>query len=87
MLAGRSRPRWLRRPRSRLLPRAGELRVGALRVDPVSRRQWYGEVEFELTPLHQGLLAVLVADPFRVFGKDELLAAVWGRRRRRGRTR
>lgn len=58
----------------------GELRVGELRVDPVSRRQWYGEAEFELTPLHHRLLAVMAADPFRVFGKDELAAAVWGSR-------
>jgi DNA-binding response OmpR family regulator len=56
----------------------GELRVGELRVDPVGRRQWYGEAEFELTPVHQRLLAVMAADPFRVFGKDELAAEVWG---------
>ena len=62
-----------------VLPRAGELRVGGLRVDAVARRQWYGEVEFELTRLHHRLLAVMVADPFRVFGRDELLAEVWGR--------
>lgn len=55
----------------------GELRIGELRVDPVSRRQWYGEAEFELTPLHHRLLAVMAAEPFRVFGKDELAAAVW----------
>ena len=41
------------------LPRAGELRVGELRVDAVGRRQWYGEVEFELSPLHHRLLAVM----------------------------
>jgi two-component system phosphate regulon response regulator PhoB len=56
----------------------GELRVGELRVDPVAHRQWYGEAEFELTPLHHRLLAVMAADPYRVFGKDELAAAVWG---------
>lgn len=58
----------------------GELRVGELRVDPASRRQWYGQAEFELTPLHHRLLAVMAADPFRVFGKDELAAEVWGSR-------
>ena len=57
--------------------REGELRIGELRVDRASRRQWYGEVEFELTPLHHRLLAVMAADPFRVFGRDELLAEVW----------
>lgn len=61
-------------------PPASELCVGELRVDPVSRRQWYGEAEFELTPLHHRLLVVMAADPFRVFGKDELLAEVWCRR-------
>ena len=60
-------------------PAASELRVGELRVDSAVRRQWYGEAEFELTPLHHRLLAVMAADPFRVFGKDELLAEVWGR--------
>jgi len=60
-------------------PREGELRVGALRVDTLAGRQWFGEVEFELTSLHHRLLAVMAADPFRVFAKDELLAAVWRR--------
>ena len=53
--------------------------VGSLRVDQVSRRQWFGEVGFELTPLHHRLLVVMSADPFRVFAKDELLREVWRR--------
>lgn len=57
-----------------------ELRVGELRVDPVGRRQWFGEAEFELTPLHHRLLAVMAIEPYRVFGKDELAQAVWGSR-------
>lgn len=61
----------------------GLLRVGELRVDPASCRQWYGDGEFELTPLHHRLLAVMAAEPCRVFGKDELAAEVW---RRPGRT-
>lgn len=61
-------------------PPASELRVGELRVDPATRRQWYGEAEFELTPLHHRLLAVMAAEPFRVFSKHELAAEVWGRR-------
>lgn len=60
-------------------PREGELRVGELRVDTLAQRQWLGEVEFELTPLHHRLLAVMAADPFRVFARDELLAHVWRR--------
>lgn len=60
-----------------LVPRASEFRVGALRVDPVARRQWYGAGEFALTPLHHQLLVALAADPHRVFTKGELVSAVW----------
>jgi DNA-binding response OmpR family regulator len=66
-------------PPRRESARVGELVVGQLRVDPVARRQWYGEAEFELTPLHQRLLAVMAAEPRRVFGTDELSRAVWDR--------
>ena len=62
-----------------LVPREGELVVGRLRLDTASRRQWFGEAEFELSPLHHELLAVLAADPYRVFAKDELLTRVWRR--------
>jgi hypothetical protein len=55
----------------------GEFRVGELRVDAVTRRQWWAEAEFELTPLHHRLLAVMAAEPYRVFRKDELAAEVW----------
>jgi DNA-binding response OmpR family regulator len=64
------------------VPAPGLLRVGELRVDPAAARQWYGEAEFELTPLLHRLLAVLAADPCRVFGKDELAAEVWRRPKR-----
>jgi len=60
-------------------PRDGELAVSRLRVDTSARRQWWGEAEFELTPLHHRLLAVMAADPYRVFAKDELLRLVWRR--------
>lgn len=66
-------------PLPEVAPGSGELVVGLLRVDPVSRRQWFGEVEFELSPLHHRLLVVLASDPFRVFAKDELLCEVWRR--------
>lgn len=62
-----------------LTPTPGVLRVGELRVDPAAGRQWYGEVEVELTPLHHRLLVVMAAEPCRVFGKDELAAEVWRR--------
>jgi DNA-binding response OmpR family regulator len=58
------------------VPQVSELRVGLLRVDPVARRQWYGETEF-VTPLHHQLLAVFAGDPYRVFSKGELVSAVW----------
>jgi len=61
---------------------AGEVCVGRLRVDEAAGRQWYGQVEFELTPLHHRLLVVMAADPYRVFGKDELLREVWRRPKR-----
>jgi hypothetical protein len=64
-----------------LAPLPGELRVGELRLDTVTHRQWWGEAEFELTPLHHRLLAVMAADPYPVFGRDELAAEVWGSRR------
>ena len=60
-------------------PREGAVRVGELRIDVLARRQWYGEVEFELTPLHHRLLAVMAAKPYRLFARDELLSTVWRR--------
>jgi DNA-binding response OmpR family regulator len=60
-------------------PAPGLLRVGELRVDPASGRQWYGDAEVGLTPLQHRLLVVMAADPCRVFGKDELAVEVWRR--------
>jgi DNA-binding response OmpR family regulator len=61
------------------LLREDELVLGRLRIDTKARRQWWGEAEFELTPLHHRLLAVMAAEPYRVFAKDELLRLVWRR--------
>jgi DNA-binding response OmpR family regulator len=58
------------------------LRVDELRVDPAAGRQWYVKAEFELTPLHHRLLAVMAAEPERVFGHDELAAVVWRQSKR-----
>lgn len=66
-------------PVAAMAPTQGELIVDELRVDPTARRQWWREAEFELTPLHHRLLAVMAADPFRLFAKDELLRLVWRR--------
>jgi DNA-binding response OmpR family regulator len=64
-------------PLRAVTPTPSVLRVGELRVDPASGRQWYGDAEVELTPLHHRLLAVMAAEPCRVFGRDELAAEVW----------
>jgi hypothetical protein len=69
-------------PQPKARPAPGLLRVGDLRVDPASGRQWYGDAEFELTPLHHRLLAVMAAEPQRVFGRDELVGVVWRRPKR-----
>jgi DNA-binding response OmpR family regulator len=60
-------------------PRHGELMIGQLRIDTALRRQWWGDAEFELTPLHHRLLAAMACEPYRVFAKDELLRLVWQR--------
>ena len=63
-------------------PAPGLLSVGELHIDLAAARQWYGDAEFELTPLHHRLLAVMAADPVRVFGHDELARDVWRRPKR-----
>ncbi len=55
-----------------------ELRVGEVRLDPVARRAWAGPDAVELTATEFDLLAHLFRRPGRVFGRDELLAQVWG---------
>jgi DNA-binding response OmpR family regulator len=57
---------------------ARELRVGSVRLDPAGRRAWAGERAVELTATEFDLLAHLLKRPGRVFGRDELLAQVWG---------
>ncbi|MGH3427343.1 MAG: tyrosine-type recombinase/integrase [Mycobacteriales bacterium] len=60
-----------------LSPQAGEIAVGALRIDLALGRQWWGAVEVELTPLLHRLLIRLAREPRRFFGRDELLRDVW----------
>jgi DNA-binding response OmpR family regulator len=55
-----------------------ELRVARVRLDPTARRVWAGEEPVELTATEFDLLAHLLRRPGRVFGRDELLAQVWG---------
>lgn len=67
----------LRRAHARRAPRV--LRAGSLRVDVRSRRAWVGEVEIEgLRGKEYQLLLALVAEPERVFTRQELLGSVWG---------
>jgi DNA-binding response OmpR family regulator len=55
-----------------------ELRVAGVRLDPTARRVWAGAEPVELTATEFDLLAHLLRRPGRVFGRDELLAQVWG---------
>jgi DNA-binding response OmpR family regulator len=55
-----------------------ELRVAGVRLDPSARRVWAGDEPVELTATEFDLLAHLLRRPGRVFGRDELLAQVWG---------
>lgn len=64
-------------PSQQVVARPRELIVDRLRINTGSGRQWYGERELALAPLEHGLLAVMAADPMRVFGKDDLARLVW----------
>jgi len=67
----------LRRADARHTPQL--LRAGSLRLDVRSRRTWVGEVEIEpLRGKEYQLLLTLIADPERVFTREELLRSVWG---------
>ena len=56
----------------------GPSRVGDLTIDPIRRRVTVGEREVALSKKEFALLRALVADPTRVFYKEDLLTAVWG---------
>lgn len=53
-------------------------RVGALTVNHSARQVRIGDQQIELTPKEFELLQTLIADPTRVFTRQELLRAVWG---------
>jgi DNA-binding response OmpR family regulator len=59
-------------------PEAGVVRVGELVVDPARRSVTVRGERIALTQKEYALLLALVREPTRVFGKDELLATVWG---------
>lgn len=56
----------------------GELRHGALRLDPRRHRAWWGEVEVVLTVTEFNLLAVLIRRPGQVYTRDAFVDRVWG---------
>jgi DNA-binding response OmpR family regulator len=55
-------------------------RVGALTVDHRTREVRIGERQVALAAKEFALLQTLIADPTRVFTREELLRAVWGYR-------
>jgi DNA-binding response OmpR family regulator len=65
--------------RSQGLAGAGApLQVGSIRLDPAERRVHAGDREINLTATEFDLLAYLMRRPGRVFGREQLLSAVWG---------
>ena len=58
--------------------RHGRLRVGELDVDPVSREVRLRGERVRVSAKEFALLLALVAEPTRVFTKEELLRNVWG---------
>lgn len=53
-------------------------RLGPLEIDPAARRATVHGAEVELAKKEFALLLILATAPERVFGKDELLRAIWG---------
>lgn len=56
----------------------GPLTLGSVTVDPVTRRTWVDGAEISLTATEFDLLAHLMADPGRVYSREQLLSEVWG---------
>jgi DNA-binding response OmpR family regulator len=51
---------------------------GRLKIEPERRRAVVGEQELQLRPKEFGLLVTLAMEPGRVFGRQDLLDAIWG---------
>lgn len=64
----------------RKLPEALDVpvEVGALRLDPATRRVWCGRDEVTLGPTEFRLLRYLMSHPERVHSRNQLLDRVWG---------
>lgn len=59
------------------IARAGVLVVGALRLDPATRRVWRGEAEIDLSAREFALLEVFMRCPEQVLARQHLLERVW----------
>jgi DNA-binding response OmpR family regulator len=59
-------------------PARGPVEVGAIMLDPETRRVTRNGEVIHLTPTEFDLFAFLAASPDRVFTREELLAEVWG---------
>lgn len=57
---------------------SGPLQVGTVELDPVSRRVHVHGEQVTLTATEFDLLAYLMANPGRVYSRDQLLSEVWG---------
>jgi DNA-binding response OmpR family regulator len=68
----------LRRVERRPAPAGDAVRVGALVLDPATRRVHVGGEAVHLTPTEFDLLALLAARPGVVYTREQLLADVWG---------
>jgi DNA-binding response OmpR family regulator len=56
----------------------GQLRHGALTVDPRTRRVFMGDRDIALTPKEFDLLSCLAEDPGRALTRQEILERAWG---------
>jgi DNA-binding response OmpR family regulator len=54
------------------------IKVGALRVDPTSRRVFKGEKEIQLSMREFELLKTLICQAGRAVSRDELISKIWG---------
>lgn len=68
----------LRRTEGRESKAEDVLTMSGVVVDTNSRRALVNETELDLTPTEFDLLAYLLRNPGRVYGRDQLLTDVWG---------
>jgi DNA-binding response OmpR family regulator len=59
-------------------PGGDTIAFGSLIIDRATRKVLVGDREVELSRKEFALLLTLVGDPFRAFGKRELMRLVWG---------